>query len=89
MVCNTFPDLENCYTDVMTTNSHMTTVRMQTTAAEALELVARADNLSVSEAVRIAINEYIDTRRKDPDFQKRLTRLFETEREVFKKLAMK
>ena len=60
---------------------------MQETTAESLELVARADNLSVSEAIRVAINEYIDTRRADLDFQKRLTDLFESERDVFEKLA--
>lgn len=65
----------------------MTTIRMQPPTAEALELVARADNLSVSEAVRVAIDEYIDARKADPDFQKRLSELFEAEREVFEKLA--
>ena len=71
----------------MNTHTRTTTIRMQETTAESLELVARADNLSVSEAVRVAINEYIDTRRADPDFQKRLTDLFESERDVFEKLA--
>ncbi len=60
---------------------------MQPSTAEALELVARTDNLSVSEAVRVAIDEYIDARKADPDFQKRLSKLFEAESEVFEKLA--
>ncbi len=71
----------------MNTHTRTITIRMQETTAESLELVARADNLSVSEAIRVAINEYIDTRRADPDFQKRLTDLFESERDVFEKLA--
>ncbi len=71
----------------MNTDKRTTTVRMQASTAEALELVARTDNLSVSEAVRVAVNEYIDSRRADPEFQKRLTNLFEAERDVFEKLA--
>ncbi|NNN21232.1 MAG: hypothetical protein HKL80_04430 [Acidimicrobiales bacterium] len=42
--------------------------------------------MSVSEVVRNAINKYIDARRGDPDFQKRLTDLFEVERDVFNDL---
>ena len=71
----------------MNTDKRTTTVRMEASTAEALELVARTDNLSVSEAVRVAVNEYIDSRRADPEFQKRLTNLFEAERDVFEKLA--
>ncbi len=78
---------KGCYDDVMNTDKRTTTVRMQASTAEALELVARTDNLSVSEAVRVAVNEYIDSRRADPEFQKRLTNLFEAERDVFEKLA--
>lgn len=55
--------------------------------AKALELAARTENISVSEAVRNAIEKYIDIKREDSDFQKRLTELFEDEREVFEKLA--
>ena len=71
----------------MNESAHTTTIRMQKATAESLALVARTDNLSVSEAVRVAINEYIDTRKADPDFQKRLMKLFESERDVFEKLA--
>ena len=75
------------YADIMNTPTRTTTIRMQEATAESLELVARADNLSVSEEVWVAINECIDARKADPDFQKRLTDLFETERDVFEKLA--
>ncbi len=60
---------------------------MPSATAEALEAVARADNQSVSEAVRSAIEEHIDARRADPVFRERLESLFESDREVFERLA--
>ncbi len=64
-----------------------TTVRLPGTTAEALEVVARADNQSVSEAVRQAVVEHIRMRRADPEFQESLRHLLETQHEVFDKLA--
>jgi hypothetical protein len=60
---------------------------MPSATADALEAVARADNQSVSEAVRSAIEEHIDARRSDPAFRERLESLFEADREVFERLA--
>ena len=68
-------------------NTHTTTIRLPSSTAEALEIVAKADNQSVSEAVRQAVAEHIRTRRADPEFQKSLQHLLDSQREVFERLA--
>jgi hypothetical protein len=40
--------------------------------AEALESVASVEGRPVSDIIRAAISQHIDTRRKDPDFQQGL-----------------
>ncbi len=45
------------------------TIRLTTEQAEALETVASVEELPVSEVIRAAIEEHIDSRRKDPAFQ--------------------
>jgi predicted transcriptional regulator len=67
--------------------TYTTTIRLPGPTAEALAAVSKADNRSISEAVRKAIDEHIDARRADPAFQQRLAELFESEREVFERLA--
>lgn len=74
-----------CYNDAM--NTHTTTIRLPGPTAEALEVVAKADNQSVSEAVRQAVVEHIRARRADPEFQKSLHHLLDSQREVFERLA--
>ncbi len=68
-------------------NIRTTTIRLPGPTAEALEVVARADNQSVSEAVRQAVVEHIRARRSDPEFQRSLDHLLESQREVFERLA--
>jgi predicted transcriptional regulator len=68
-------------------NTHTTTIRLPGPTAEALEVVAKADNQSVSEAVRQAVVEHIRARRADPEFQKSLHYLLDSQREVFERLA--
>lgn len=68
-------------------NTRTTTIRLPGPTAEALEVVARADNQSVSEAVRQAVVEHIRMRRADPEFQQSMKRLLESQREVFERLA--
>lgn len=68
-------------------NTRTTTIRFPGTTAEALEVVARADNQSVSEAVRQAVVEHIRMRRADPDFQESLQDMLESQREVFEGIA--
>ena len=48
------------------------TLRLPEAQAEALDTVAEVEGLPIVEVVRVAINEYIDNRRRDPGFQRRL-----------------
>jgi predicted transcriptional regulator len=45
------------------------TIRLSAEQAEALETVARVEDLPVSDVIRAAISQHIDLRRKDPAFQ--------------------
>lgn len=45
------------------------TIRLTPEQAEALETVASVDDRPVSEIIRTAIEEHIDSRKKDPAFQ--------------------
>jgi Arc/MetJ-type ribon-helix-helix transcriptional regulator len=63
------------------------TLRLPADQAAALDAVARADRVSVSDAVRTAIDEHIEKRRADRDFQARIRRMMEEEREVLERLA--
>jgi hypothetical protein len=55
-------------------------------AAE-LEAVARVEGISVSDAVREAISEHIDRKRKDKAFRERLRVVMERDREILERLA--
>lgn len=44
-------------------------IRLSSEQAEALEIVASVEALPLSEVIRTAINEHIDSRTKDPAFQ--------------------
>ncbi|MFI0141453.1 MULTISPECIES: ribbon-helix-helix protein, CopG family [Streptomyces] len=48
------------------------TVRLPIDQAEALATVASVENRPVSEVIRAAIAQHVDTRRRDPDFQREL-----------------
>ncbi len=63
------------------------TLRLPTDQAAQLEAVARADGVSVSEAVRSAIADRIEARRKDSAFQARIKQMMEEERAVLEQLA--
>jgi class 3 adenylate cyclase len=63
------------------------TLRLPADQAAQLEAVARADGVSVSEAVRGAIQDRIDARRKDRAFQARIRQMMEEERAVLEQLA--
>lgn len=63
------------------------TMRLPEEKAAELEAVAQADGMHVSEAVREAIDCHIEARRKDKDFQARLTRLIEDNQRVLDRLA--
>ncbi|MFN0008774.1 MAG: DUF6290 family protein [Planctomycetota bacterium] len=47
-------------------------IRLSPDQAEALEIVASVEALPLSEVIRTAITEHIDSRTKDPAFQESL-----------------
>ena len=63
------------------------TVRLSDEQARELEAVARVDETPVSEAVRNAIADRIEARRKDKDFQARLKRLMQENQAALERLA--
>ncbi len=63
------------------------TLRLDDERAALLELVARADDKSLTEAVRDAIDRHIEERRKDEQFMERLRKRHETERALYDRLA--
>lgn len=63
------------------------TLRLPPEQAEELEAVARAEGISVSDAVREAIGEHIARKRKDKAFRERLRGLMERDREILERLA--
>jgi len=63
------------------------TLRLPADQAAQIEAVARADGVSVSEAVRVAIQDRIEARRKDRAFQARIRQMMEEERAVLEQLA--
>lgn len=65
----------------------VTTVRLPAAQAAELEAIARVENVPVSEAIREAVNEMIENRRKDEDFMTRLRRRIDEDREILDRLA--
>jgi predicted DNA-binding protein len=63
------------------------TLRLPADKAADLEVVARADGMPVSEAVRDAIDAHIEKRRQDKAFKDRLARLMRENQEVLDRLA--
>lgn len=63
------------------------TLRLPADKAAELEAVARVDNVPVAEAVRTAIDERIERRRQDKDFQDRLRTIVEQDRAILDRLA--
>lgn len=64
-----------------------TTIRLEDDQARALDALAMADEMSVSEVIREAINDRIEKRRADKDFQARLQAAVERNREALDLLA--
>lgn len=63
------------------------TLRLPLDQAHELEVVARAEGISVSDAVREAIAEHIERKRKDKAFRARLRTVMERDREILERLA--
>jgi Arc/MetJ-type ribon-helix-helix transcriptional regulator len=70
----------------MTDRKNMT-LRLPAEQADELEAVARAEGISVSDAVREAITEHIALKRKDKAFRERLHAVMERDREILERLA--
>ena len=65
----------------------MWNLALPATQAAEFDAVARVDGTSTSEAMRSAIAEHIERRRRDPAFQARLQRILDEERVVLERLA--
>jgi hypothetical protein len=74
------------YRDIEMARKNMT-LRLSVEQADELEAVARAEGISVSDAVREAIAEHIARKRKDKAFRERLRAVVERDREILERLA--
>jgi hypothetical protein len=63
------------------------TLRLSAEQADELEAVARAEGISVSDAVRAAIGEHIERKRKDKAFRERLRAVMERDRQILERLG--
>jgi predicted transcriptional regulator len=63
------------------------TLRLSDDLAADLEAMARVDDVPVSEAIRVAIDERIKARRDDKQFQARLRRLMAENQRALERLA--
>ena len=63
------------------------TLRLSDELAADLEAMARVDDVPVSEAIRVAIDERIKGRRDDKQFQTRLRRLMAENQRALERLA--
>lgn len=71
-------------------NTKATSLRLPTNMADELAAVARADDDPMSEVMRKALEQYIVTRRSDPQFKERVRERLEKDdkvRELMEKLA--
>jgi len=63
------------------------TLRLSDELAADLEAMARVDDVPVSEAIRVAVDERIKARREDKQFQARLRRLMAENQRALERLA--
>lgn len=63
------------------------TLRLPAEQAVELEAVARAEGISVSDAVREAITAHIERKRQDSGFRDRLRAVMDRDREILERLA--
>jgi predicted transcriptional regulator len=63
------------------------TLRLSEEKAAELEAVARADDMSVSEAARAAIDQHIKARRSDKAFRTRIRKMMDENQHVLERLA--
>lgn len=75
------------YRDTEMADQKNMTLRLSASQADELEAVARVDGISVSDAVREAITDHIERKRKDKAFRERLRTVMERDREILERLA--
>jgi LDH2 family malate/lactate/ureidoglycolate dehydrogenase len=63
------------------------TVRLPADQALALEAVAQADGMAIADEIRTAIDELIEKKRRDPEFQERLRASLERHKTILERLA--
>ncbi|HET7052443.1 MAG TPA: ribbon-helix-helix domain-containing protein [Solirubrobacterales bacterium] len=68
-------------------NTKVISIRMPDELAGQIDAMARAEGVSVSEAMRAAAYRYIAIRRADQDFKERLRKRLEEDAEILKRLA--
>jgi hypothetical protein len=51
------------------------------------ETLARAEGKSLNETIKLALDEAVDRRRRDPEFKKRVRQIIEQDRELLERLA--
>jgi post-segregation antitoxin (ccd killing protein) len=62
-------------------------LRLSEKQAAELAAVARAEEVSVSKALRVAVQNHITKCRADQEFQERLRKRLEEDREILERLA--
>ena len=72
------------YHDAMSKNF---TVRLSDEDAADAEALARVEGVSLNEAVRRALAEAVERRRRDPAFKARVRRIIKEDRELLERLA--
>jgi predicted DNA-binding protein len=70
-----------------TSPTKVTTLRLSSELAVELEAVARAQGMTVSEVVRMAVSDHIAAVRSDDCFQVQLREQMEKDRELLERLA--
>ncbi len=63
------------------------TVRLDEGLAADTEALARAEGKSLNETVKLALTEAVERRRRDPEFNARLHRIIDEDRELLERLA--
>lgn len=62
-------------------------LRLDDEQAQALQLVAAADDQKLTQTIREALDQHIEARRNDPEFQKRLKEINERNAKALERLA--
>jgi metal-responsive CopG/Arc/MetJ family transcriptional regulator len=68
-------------------NTKVISIRMPDELAAQIDAMARAERVSISEAMRAAAYRYIATRKTDQDFQERLRKRLEEDQRLLEGLA--